>query len=104
MGVAHVTECNGRVIVGDQPLKARFNRRQHLPDIGIGQYRFAEFEHQRLFGSLAIGEVSRDFRKSDELTILPTQGGDDDIRPEARAIFADPPPFVFESAFCSGYL
>ena len=45
----------------DQPLNTRLDRRQHLPDIRVGQYRFAQFKYQRLFCALAVCEVTRDF-------------------------------------------
>ncbi len=65
MGIIDVIKRNGCHVVRDQPLNARVNRGQHLADVGIGQYGFAEFKNERLFGTLAVCEVAGDFGKSD---------------------------------------
>ena len=74
---------NDRVIVRDQPLNAGLNRCQHLPDVRVGPDRLAEFEYQRFFRALAIGEVTCDLGEAEEPAVLPPQGGDDDISPKA---------------------
>src|SRR5262249_21204303 len=50
------------------------------------------------FGAPALGEIARDLREADELAGLIAKRGDDDVRPEAVAVFAETPAFVLEAA------
>src|SRR6185295_19396403 len=51
-----------------------------------------------------LGQVARDFRKSDQLLVGTEERGDDDVRPEARSILPDAPAFVLEASVCRGDL
>src|SRR5665213_1601451 len=64
-----VVKSDGCIVVRQQPLNAGLNCGEHLPDVRIGQYCFAEFKKQRLLRPLAICEVARDFGKSDEVAV-----------------------------------
>ncbi|MGB9007359.1 MAG: hypothetical protein WCC18_02005 [Candidatus Acidiferrales bacterium] len=48
-----------------------------------------------ILGVLAICEIARDFRKSQQVTSLIANRGDYHVDPETRTIFSDPPSFVF---------
>ncbi len=100
---ADVLKRQCSVVVRDQPLNTRLDGGQHLPDIRIGQQRFAEFQHQRLFGLFPVGKVTGNFGETEQLTICSAQRGDDHIGPEPGAVLAYPPTFVFESSLRGGY-
>ena len=63
------------------------------------QTRLALFEQRapRLLRFLAVGDVARHFREAAQLAAAIEDGGDDDVRPEARAVFAQAPSFVFDA-------
>ena len=83
---------------GTTSCKLAEDGRQELPDVHIGQQRLAELKHDCLFSSLAIGEVSCDLGEPFEFAAGVTNGGEDDVRPKARAILAHTPAFVFNSS------
>src|SRR6202790_1379695 len=56
----------------------------------------AEFQKQSFFRSPALGQISRHFRKAEELPVRISDCRDHRICPKARAVFADPPALVFE--------
>ena len=65
--------------------------------IHVGQQRLAELQHHRLFSTLAIGKVARHLGKACDFAGGVTNCGENDVRPEARAVFAHAPAFVFNS-------
>ena len=59
-------------------------------------------EPQFLFRPLALGDVACDFGKTAQNSGIVENGSNDDVRPESRAVFADPPALVLETAFRDG--
>src|SRR6185295_16927466 len=53
---------------------------------------------QALLVLAPLGQVARDFRKSDQLLVATVERGDDDVRPEARPILLDAPALVLEAS------
>ena len=51
---------------------------------------------------LALGDVTRDLGEADQPAVIVTDRVDDDIRPEAAAVLANPQPFVLEPALAGG--
>src|SRR6202035_4313482 len=51
-----------------------------------------------ILDALALGEVAGYLGEADEPPFRVVEGGDDDVRPERRAILADPQPLVLEAA------
>src|SRR5262249_38510734 len=51
-----------------------------------------------LFALLALGEIARHLRKSDERAGIVAESRDDDVRPEARPVLAETPALLFETA------
>ena len=55
-----------------------------------------------LLGLAALGEIAGDLRESDQRAAGVMHRSDDGVGPESLAVLADPPPFIFYSAFGSG--
>src|SRR5690606_37231220 len=54
---------------------------------------------ERLLLAAPFAQIARDVREADELAARIAQRGDHDVGPEARAVLADAPAFVLETAF-----
>ena len=74
------------------------NCAKKLADIHVGKQRLAQLQHHGFFGPLAIGKVACDLGETGEFAGRVTNRGEDDVRPEARAVFANAPAFFFNSA------
>src|SRR5205085_1897313 len=53
---------------------------------------------QSLFGGATLAQIPRDLAEAAQRTSLVAERGDDGVRPEARAILAYAPAFVFDAA------
>src|SRR5437870_4336190 len=51
---------------------------------------------QLFFLSAPHAQVARDLREGEQLSLVVAQRGDDDVRPEARAVLPYPPALVLE--------
>src|SRR6185312_8292128 len=56
----------------------------------------------RLLRRPPIGEIARDLGEADQFAMLVAERGDDDIRPEARAVLANAPALVLEASRSRG--
>jgi len=52
----------------------------------------------------SFGQIAGDFRITDQGALRRADRVDDDARPEARAVLADPPSLTFEAAFLVRYV
>src|ERR1700737_842656 len=57
-----------------------------------------------LFVLATLGEISGDLRESDQRAAGVVKRSDDGVDPESLAVLADPPPFIFYSAYGCGCL
>ena len=55
-------------------------------------------------GTLPLGQVAGHLGVADQHSPLVPDGTQDDVRPEPRAVLAQPPAFLFETAFAGGDL
>ena len=55
-------------------------------------------------GFLALGDVAGDLGVAEKLSVVVADGVDDDMRPEAGAVLADAPAFLFEPSLSRGGL
>src|SRR5438045_558018 len=71
---------------------------------GFGGGKPARITHRTLLGVFSLREIARHLREPEQLTLRVEERGDDDIRPEARSIFPNPPAFVLETPLARGHL
>ena len=69
-----------------------------LRNVQIGQQGTAQLQHHRLFGTLAVSEIARHLRVASEFAGVIADGGQNRVRPEARAILAHPPALFFNAS------
>src|SRR5439155_10796964 len=65
---------------------------------GVGALELGRRPAQVLIGLAARGQIAGDLRVADEDPVVVAQGGDDDVRPEARAVLAQAPALFLEAA------
>src|ERR1700739_634807 len=95
---AFFNESKGGAMERHHLLQACGYCRQELAYVHVGKQCLAELKHNCLFSALAICEVASDLGKPEHFAAGVTNGGEDAVRPEARAVFAYPPAFVFNSS------
>ena len=69
------------------------------PRLGLGARRgLRRIAHRLLLGSAPLGQIARDLGETNDLAARVAQRRDDHVRPEASAVLAKAPSFVFEPA------
>ena len=73
-----------------------------LPTSILAKQRAAQLQHHCLFGALAVGKVARHLGVAGHAPGIVADGGQHDVGPEARAVFAHPPALFLDAPTLRG--